>query len=60
MFLVSFLLPVSGSVSRPIKKPQSGKIWEVSGEASGKSNNKSKGAGTGIISAVINIYELLN
>ena len=36
---VAFLLPVSESVSRPIKKPQSGKIREVSGKISGKSNN---------------------
>ena len=45
---VAFLRPVSGSVSRRIKKPQSGKIREVSGKVSGKSNNKSKGVGTEI------------
>ena len=38
---VTFLRHVSGSISRGIKKPQSGKV-------SGKSNNKRKGAGTGI------------
>ena len=39
VFSVTFLRPVSGSVSRRIKKPQSGKIREVSGKVSGKSNN---------------------
>ena len=47
-FLVTFLRPVSGSVSRHVKNPQSGKIREVSGKVSGKSNNKRKGAGAGI------------
>ena len=45
---VAFLRPVSGSVSRRIKKPQSGKIREVSGKVSGKSNNKPNRVGTGI------------
>ena len=40
---VAFLVAVSRSVSRPIKKPQSGKIREVSGKVSGKSNNITKG-----------------
>ena len=47
-FLVTFLRPVSGSVSRHVKKPQSGKIREVSGKVSGKSNNKSQRVGTRI------------
>ena len=38
-FLVTFLQPVSGSVSRHVKKPQSGKIREGTGKVSGKSNN---------------------
>jgi hypothetical protein len=46
--LEAFFRPVSGSVSRRIKKPQSGKIREVSGKVSGKSNNYSKGVGTRI------------
>ena len=37
--LVTFLRPVSGSVSRHIKKPQSGKVREGSGKVSGKGNN---------------------
>ena len=45
---VPFLQPVSGSVSRRVKKPQSGKIREVSGKVSGKSNNKPNRVGTGI------------
>ena len=47
-FLVTFLRPVSGSVSRHVKNPQSGKIREVSGKVSGKSNNKSQRVGTRI------------
>ena len=36
VFSVTFLRPVSGSVSRHIKKPQSGKVREGSGKVSGK------------------------
>ena len=39
VFSVTFLRPVSGSVSRHIKKPQSGKVREGSGKVSGKGNN---------------------
>ena len=46
--LVTFLWPVSGSVSRHVKNPQSGKIREVSGKVSGKSNTKSQRVGTRI------------
>ena len=45
MVSVVFLLPVSDSVSGPIKNPQSGKIREDSGKISGKSNNYYKGQG---------------
>ena len=36
MVSLAFLVPVSPPVSRPIKKPQSGKIREVSGKRNGK------------------------
>jgi hypothetical protein len=53
---VTFLLPVSGSVSRPIKKPQSGKIREDSGKNSGKSNNKVQGLTQDFLQMLIYIY----
>ena len=52
---VAFLLPVSESVSRPIKKPQSGKIREVSGKISGKSNNIIKGRAQDFLTTVISL-----
>ena len=56
MVSVVFLLPVSDSVSGPIKNPQSGKIREDSGKISGKSNNYYKGQGQELKTTVIYIY----
>ena len=56
MVSVVFLLPVSDSVSGPIKNPQSGKIREDSGKISGKSNNYYKGQDQELKTTVIYIY----